>query len=259
MTALAEEGGLLVPGDAAHRHAGEHAARHAGAHLPDPPGGRHDRAEGAAGYREESTQLLGPIEAPQIVQEGPGGIRGVGRVQPSPPFPGEVPEQPVVHRAEGEAGRVLDATVAQHPFPFRGGEVAVEHESCPLPDHREVAGLAQLVAAVGGAPVLPDDGPAERLTALGVPGDGRLALVGDAEGGDGLAPFGQAGRELGEGLLDEPPDLGGIVLDETGRGEVLGELPVGDAYHDGLLVDRESSHPGCPGIDRHHDAHRIAG
>ena len=84
-------------------------------------------------------------------------------------------------------------------------------------------GVAQLVAAGRGAPVLPDDGPVAGPAGAAVPGHDRLALVGDAERGDRLV---QLGDELVGHGHDRGPDLGGVVLDPAGPGEVLGELLV---------------------------------
>ncbi len=54
-------------------------------------------------------------------------------------------------------------------------------EPGPLAHQRLVPRRAQLVAATGGAAVLPDQRPVDRLAALGVPGDDGLALVGDPD------------------------------------------------------------------------------
>ena len=47
-----------------------------------------------------------------------------------------------------------------------------------------MAGGLELGAAVGGAPVLPDQCGVDGLAGRAVPGDDRLALVGDADRGD---------------------------------------------------------------------------
>ena len=61
--------------------------------------------------------------------------------------------------------------------------------------------------------------------------------------------LGQAGADLGQGGPDGGPDLGGVVLDPARAGEVLGQLPVGDVGHPGLLVDGEGAHAGRARID----------
>ena len=88
---------------------------------------------------------------------------------------------------------------------------------------------AQLVAARGGAAVLPDERAVQRLAGRGVPDADRLALVGDA---DGLQlPGRDAGvvERLARDRLRDRPDLRGVVLDPAGLREVLRELAVGAA------------------------------
>ncbi len=112
-----------------------------------------------------------------------------------------------------------------------------------------MARLGELGAEGRGAPVLPHDGAVQRTSGRAVEGHQRLALVGDADGRDGVAPFGQAGADLGQGVADRGPDLGGVVLDPAGPGEVLGQLPVGDVGHPALPVDGEGAHPCRARID----------
>ena len=76
---------------------------------------------------------------------------------------------------------------------LRRREVRVEDQARGAADHRFVAGRAQLVAALGGAPVLPDDRARTRRAGRAVPDHHRLALVRDADRGDRLARF----RDLG--------------------------------------------------------------
>ena len=61
--------------------------------------------------------------------------------------------------------------------------------------------------------------------------------------------LGQAGADLGQGGPHGAPDLGGVVLDPAGAGEVLGQLPVGDVGDPGLLVDDQGAHAGRARID----------
>ena len=112
-----------------------------------------------------------------------------------------------------------------------------------------MTGLGELGAQGRRAAVLPDDGAVERPSAGAVEGDEGLALVGDADGGHGVAPLDQAGPELGQRGADAAPDLLGVVLHPAGSGEVLRQLPVGDIGHPGLLVDREGPDPGGARID----------
>ena len=126
-----------------------------------------------------------------------------------------------VDRAERQVGAGGHAALGQQPGHLRGREVRVEHEAGALAHEGQVAGGGQLVAAVGGAAVLPDDGAVQRLAGAAVPGHDRLALVGDPDGGDrpssSAATAGQRGPH-GVG------DVDGVVLHPPRPGEVLREL-----------------------------------
>ncbi len=68
-----------------------------------------------------------------------------------------------------------------------------------------------------------------------------------------------AGGHLGQRGLDRLPDLGGVVFDPPGPGEVLGELPVGPADGSAVLVDGNGANAGGAGIDGEDDGHGAAG
>ena len=83
-----------------------------------------------------------------------------------------------------------------------------------------------------------------------VEGHDGLALVGDADGGDRVARRSARRPPTSARVArDGVPDLGGVVLDPAGAGEVLGQLPVGDVDDPGLLVDGQGAHPGRARID----------
>ncbi len=142
-----------------------------------------------------------------------------------------------------------EVAVLQEPGRLGGAEVRIEHQPGRGPHEGEVAGVREPAAEGRGAAVLPDDGPVQGAAGGAVEGDQRLALVGDADGGHGVAGGGQAGPDLGQGGPHGVPDLGRTVLDPAGPGEVLGELPVGDVAHLGLLVDHQGAHAGRARID----------
>ena len=157
--------------------------------------------------------------------------------------PGELEDEPRVDRPE-RSTRVHPALPDQ-PLDLRAGEVGVDHEAGALAEQGLVSGLAQLVAARGRAPVLPDDRAVQRLAAHRLPRDDRLALIGDPDAG-------QRGA-VGAGVLDrlvrdapgDLPDLVRVVLDPSRAREVLLELAVGA--------------PGGPAVVPEHDAGRARG
>ena len=126
-----------------------------------------------------------------------------------------------------------------------------------LADQRLVTRRAQLVAAAGGAAVLPDQGAVDRLAAVGVPGDDGLALVGDPDRVQ-LGPLDPGGGDrLGRDPPRHLPDLVRVVLDPPGLGKVLLELGVGAAGDASLAVEDEAGGPRRPLVDRE-DQWRLA-
>jgi hypothetical protein len=114
-----------------------------------------------------------------------------------------------------------------------------------------VARLLQCAAQLGGAPVLPDDGAMDGLTAAPIPDEAGLALVGDADAGN-ISSAELGGRErLPRRLHAGAPDVLGIVLDPARGRIMLGEFPLprperveAGAEHDGTarrgaLIDRQ--------------------
>src|SRR2546423_1547843 len=109
----------------------------------------------------------------------------------------------------------MPAIGTEPPPPDRGGGPSTSLDG---PNAGKNAGF-QLVAAGGGAAILPHDSVMYRLARLAVPHDGGFALIGDPDGGD--VRGGEAG--LGEGFLGRVqlrgPDLSRIVLHPAGLGK----------------------------------------
>ena len=116
------------------------------------------------------------------------------------------------------------------------------------------AGL-ELLADRGRAPVLPDEGAVGEMAALAVEGDGRLALVGDADGDHVVARVAGLGGDVAQRRHRQVGDLGGVVLDLAGVGEVLAQLPVGGVHHPGLVVEGDRAHPCGAGIEGENKVH----
>ena len=86
--------------------------------------------------------------------------------------------------------------LAQQPLELRRREVRVRHEAGPLADQPGV----ELAAAVGGAPVLPDDRGADRPAGRALPEQRRLTLVRDPD----RLQVGRAGRRRLREPLRQP-------------------------------------------------------
>ena len=166
---LAEERRLLVAGDPRHRDLAAELGR-----RPVDAGGGQRLRQPRRVDPEQRAELLVPAPAVDVEEHRPRGVGVVGGVAA-----GELEDEPGVDRAERRPLGPLD--VARQPLDLGPGEVGVEDQARALADELLVAGGAQLLAAPGGAPVLPDQRPVQRLAARRVPGDDGLALVGDPD------------------------------------------------------------------------------
>ena len=254
---LPEERRLLVAGDAAHGHARQqrHLLGQGAAHGPDTPARRADLGQGRAGHAEELAELVGPRERADVEEQGPRRVGDVGCEHTAPGPAGEVPHHPGVDGGEHQVRAPFDAAGVEEPCHLGGREVRIEHEPRLFTHEGEMSGLAQRVAPLGGATVLPHDGAVQGAAARAVPGHDGLALVGDADGRHGGAGRLEVRRHLGEGDDHGIPDLAGVVLDPSGLGEVLGDLAVGDVGDGPGLVDDEGPDAGRPRVDGDHAGH----
>ena len=150
-----------------------------------------------------------------------------------------------------KTARSAPSTLRSSHSIFVAGEVGVEDQPGPLAHQRLVAGLAQLVAARGGAAVLPDQRAVDRLAGRRVPGDDRLALVGDPDRRPARAPWIPASAIASIATRRRHlPDLAGVVLDPAGPREVLLELRVGAPRDPPLGVEDEAGRARRPLVDR---------
>ncbi len=250
---LAEQGGLLVAGHAAHGDAGRHAARRAGG--ADHAAARHDRGQRVDGHPEQRAQVGVPLAGADVAQHRAAGVGDVGGEAAAVGAAREVPHDPRIDRAEGQAGVGRDTALGEQPLGLGAREVRVEHQPGALADEIEGAVGGEPVAPLGRAAVLPHDGPTVRSAGAPVPGDDRLALVGDADRRHG-AGTADGVDDLAERGDDGAPDLVGVVLDPAGLRVVLAELLVGRGDRAAAVVDRTAAHPGGAGVDGDDDAHR---
>ena len=129
------------------------------------------------------------------------------------------------------------------------GEVGVDRQAGALAHQRLLPGRPQLVAALGRAAVLPDQGPVHGLARRRIPGDHRLALVGDPDPVELGAVDAGGGDRLGGDPPRHLPDFARVVLDPARPREVLLELGVGAAGDPPLAVEDEAGRAGGPLVD----------
>ncbi len=229
--ALTEERRLLV---ARHARDGDLAAHEIGVAVDLAVAA--DLGQDGAGDVERAQDLVVPVQTVDVVEHRAARVGDVGHVDRAAR---EVPHEPGVHGAKGELARLgaLLGTlhVVEDPADLGRREVRVGQEACGRLDVLGHARLTrELVDDRGGAPALPDDGVVDRLARRAVPDDGRLALVGDADGGDARGVDAGGGDGLVHGAVLRGPDLARVVLDPALLREELRELALRHA--DDLLI-----------------------
>ncbi len=155
---LAEQRRLLVAGDAADRDAAADADRAVRGHAEPPARRPHLAAASSAGTPNRSHSSVDQASdrmSNSIVRLALDDVGGVHA--PSPPVRFHSSHESMVPKARSASG--LDAALGEQPLELGGREVRVEHQAGGGPHQRQVAGLAQLVAAGRRAPVLPHDRP----------------------------------------------------------------------------------------------------
>ena len=175
----------------------------------------------------------------------------------------ETRDEPAVDSPDGELPGLCPGAklgiLTEEPSDLGAREVRIEHESGSGPDLGFVAGCFQLLAHVGGAAVLPNDGTVGRFERLPIPKHEGLALVGDAD----RAHVGARCRvqRFSGNPARHIPDFHGVVLDPPGLREILGELGVRPAEHRPVLSDDEAGRTGGALVDGQNgwNAHRSLG
>ena len=224
---LAEQRGLLVAGDAAHRDREPGGARRARS-MPKRPllgrtSGRHAR-----GTPNRSHSSSDHVERVDVEEQRAARVRRVGRVHAAVGAAGEPPQDPRVDRAEREVG------VGGRRRPrcsSHSSLVAEKYGSSTRPVRARTSGswpgVAQLVAARRGAAVLPDDRAVQRPRRCARSHTTTVSRWLVMPIAATVSPSPRArGRDLGERRERRVPDVVGVVLDPARLREVLRELAV---------------------------------
>ena len=173
---------MLVAGDAPDRDRRAEESAVAGAEIGIAIA---DLRQNGGRHVQEPQQLVVPLIGGDVEELG---AAGIGRVGGMDLAAGQPPEEKTVDRAEGELAGLCPRAGAFHmveePGDLGAGEIGVDDEAGLFGDERLEAVLGKLVADIGGAPVLPDDGVVDRLAGLAIPDHDGLALIGNADGGN---------------------------------------------------------------------------
>ena len=166
--------------------------------------GRADRRQQPDRHAEQAAQLGVPLPGSQVHEAGARGRSNVGRVDA-----GHSIQEECVARSQSKAPAAGELRrgghVVENPLELRGREIRIEGQPGSLERHALGSlGLQPLCRGLG-AVVLPDDGIAQRLPAVRIPGDHGLALIRDPDC-RGAFRRPQAAHDAGEQLAP-------IVLD----------------------------------------------
>ncbi len=241
---LAEEGGLLVAGNAADGHfMGEDGG------LGDPVylGTRADLRHHGRRDIQEFQQFLVPFQRIDVEQHRPGGVGDVGHMDLAAC---KLPHEPAVHGAEAElAGFGLfprTGDVVQDPADLGAGKIWVDEQPRALPDQRLQPLGGQGGAEVRRAAALPDDGVAHGPARAPLPDEGGLPLVGDADARNVSRRKAGLGIGLPQGLKLGLQDAHGVVLHPAGPGVDLGQGMLRQGGDAAEAVEYDGSGAGGP-------------
>src|SRR5699024_3334234 len=111
--------------------------------------------------------------------------------------------------------------------------------------HVGIAFFLELIAVIGSAPILPDNGPVDGFSGLPVPDNGCLALIGNADGCNIFSVGPHFGYGLGDYARLAGPYLVGIVFHPTRFWKILFKLSLGCSCYLAFMIKYDG--PGAGG------------
>ncbi len=188
---------------------------------------------------EQAQQFIVPGAGVDIEELGPAGVGRVGCVHAAA---GEAPQKKTVDRAEGQLACLRGGAGALHviedPAELGGGKIGIDQQAGARADQPLGALFAQAIADARGAAILPYDGVMDGFSARAIPDNDRFALVGNADGGDGIF---FALDSLAGGRQRVAPDIFGIVFHPAAIGIMLGEFPPVGCQGAGVFVEEDGA------------------
>lgn len=131
--------------------------------------------------------------------------------------------------------------VVQDPLHLGAGEVRVNHQAGVVTDVLFQAVALELLADVGGAAALPNDGVVNRLAGLFFPDDGGFALVGDADAGDLIGIDVGFRQHFYQRRTLRRPDLHWVVLNPAGLWIDLREFALRYCNDVGVVIEHDGT------------------
>lgn len=165
----------------------------------------------------------------------------------------EVPDEPGVYgsKAQFAAFRAFSGAVdvVEYPADFTSAEIGVGDQAGFFGDLGAVGAGFESAAIIGSAAVLPNDRIVDGFSRAGVPDDGGLSLVCDADGGDFFgAHFGGFERFTNGAELAFPNVLR-VVFHPGWFWKVLGKFELAQANFFSLLIENDCTRRGRSSVD----------
>ena len=180
-----------------------------------------------------------------IEQHGAGGVADIGGVDP--PL-GQLVDQPRVHCSECQFAGFSELAgagdILEHPGDLAGGEIGIDQKARALLNGLAMSRVAQALAEIGGAAILPDNRIVNGLSGVAVPQERGLALIGNA---DARYVFGAGTCFLKSFTSDSDlrrNNVLGIVLNPSGLGKDLLELALGNGADGTSLIEQQGARAG---------------
>ena len=165
---------------------------------------------------------------------------------------GEFPKQPSIDRSECQTpltgkppkGRLL----LQKPGHFGTGKIRIPDQPGDPPDLR--FGGFQPAAEIGGAAILPNNGPMDRFSGPAVPQERCLALVGNSDGGNLRKPNPPLLKPFSDDVQYRTPKVGRVMLHPAGLWEILMDFSVGLRNDSAVPVEENGARAGRSLVNR---------
>ena len=160
----------------------------------------------------------------------------------------EFPGEPAVDGAEAQFAiyRALPRArhLVQQPGELGTGEIRIQQQAGARRHFAFRAVGTQLLAARGGAAILPDDGVGDRLAGGALPQHRRFALVGDTDRGDVGKPRLRSAHDFRDGGLLRGPDFLRVVFHPAGLREMLREFLLGHGDDLAAAIEQDRARAG---------------
>src|SRR5690554_4363478 len=169
----------------------------------------------------------------------------------------QIPDQPGVDRSESQLSGLRFLTSARHilqyPTYFGRRKVGIHHQPRFFTDQFLFTFAFKFFAILSRPPVLPNNGPVNRLSRLPIPHNRGFPLVGNTNGRylTGFAASFQ--YRLGGNRRLRGPYLHGVVFYPARFGVILSELFLSQRFDLSVLVEQDSTGTGGSLVKRENE------